>query len=207
MFKNSIYKGGKAMQKWIIFIIIAVIIVILTFVVLNVNIETEYTPETEIEDVELRKTIITLYFKDKTSGELAKETRLIDSKELLRNPYQTLLNFLLKGPENNNYEKAIPEGTTILETSFENGCVTINMSKEFQESNLDSSQLNNAIYSIFNTLSELTEVTSIKILVDNNEVEGISEIITKIKSDNQVENNSVNELEEQKNIAAENNSL
>ena len=75
------------MQKWIILIVVAIIVIIGIFIALNVSIETEYVPETEIEEVELRKTIVTLYFKDKTSGDLTKETRLIDSKLLLREPY------------------------------------------------------------------------------------------------------------------------
>ena len=93
------------MQKWIILIVVFIIIVLSIFIISNVSVETEYTPETEIEDVELRKTIVTLYFKNKETGEMAKETRLIDSKDLLKNPYEELLNLLMQGPENSNYEK------------------------------------------------------------------------------------------------------
>ena len=53
------------MQKWIILFVIFIILILTTIIVLNVDIETEYTPETEIEETELRKTIITLYFINK----------------------------------------------------------------------------------------------------------------------------------------------
>ena len=93
------------MQKWIILVVVCIIIIIGAVVALNCNVENEYVPEAEIEDKELRKTMVSLYFQDKISKELVKETRLIDSKNLLREPYQELLNMLIRGPENTNYEK------------------------------------------------------------------------------------------------------
>lgn len=157
------------MQKWIILIVVVLIFVVGIFIVLNVNIETEYVPESEVGEIELRKTIVSLYFSDKTSGSLVKETRMIDSKELLRNPYDVLIKMLIEGPENTNYERLIPEGTSVLNTSFENGCVNINFSKEFSE-NLEVSQIQASIDTIYRTLKELTEVTSVKILVEGEEV-------------------------------------
>lgn len=166
------------MQKWIIFIVVFVIIILGAIVVLNVDIETEYIPEAEIEEVEMRKTIVGLYFKNKVTGELEKETRLIDSKELLKEPYETLIEMLLEGPENENYERIIPEEISIIGKMYKNGCVTINFSKEFYD-NMNDIERNKAIESIFKTLFELTEVSSIKIIVDNQEIDGVSEIITK----------------------------
>lgn len=154
------------MQKWIILIVVCIILVLGVVVVLNTEIETEYVPEAEIDDTELRKTIVALYFKNKENGELEKETRLIDSKVLLLNPYEELIKMLLSGPENSNYEKILPEGTQILETKFENGCVIINFSKEFVDNCKDDMQKSNSINSIQNTLTQLTEVNSIKVLVE-----------------------------------------
>ena len=142
------------MQKWIILIVIAIILIVGTIIVLNIDIETEYVPETEVSQTALRKTIITLYFRNKENGEIDKETKLIDSKLLLRDPYQELLNILISGPENQNLEKLIPEGTKILETVFENGCVTINFSKEFIENSIDEVKKVQAIYTSFETLRE-----------------------------------------------------
>ena len=58
------------------------------------DVETEYTPEGEIEEEEFRKTLVTLYFKNKETGEISSETKLIDSKELLLEPYSTLIQLL-----------------------------------------------------------------------------------------------------------------
>lgn len=155
------------MQKLIILGTIIAIIIIGIVICMNVDIETEYIPESEIEEVELRKTIVSLYFKDKETGEIAKETRLIDSKELLLDPYEKLINMLIEGPENNNYEKVLPEGICVLETSFAYGCVSINFNSELSKIQ-DKTVI---VETIEKTLKELTEVTSVEILVDGNKIE------------------------------------
>lgn len=158
------------MQKWIILIIVVLITIMGIYVVLNVDVETEYVPEAEVEDIELRKTIVSLYFKDSVSQEIVKETRMIDSKELLKNPYKTLIELLIKGSENTNYEKVIPEETKIIEVSCENGCVNIIFSKEFSE-NRTQEQQQISLDIIKQTLIELTEVTDVKILVEGGKIE------------------------------------
>lgn len=157
------------MQKWIILFVIFIVLILTTIIVLNVDIETEYTPETEVEETELRKTIITLYFIDKETKEIAKENRLIDSKELIIKPYEEVLKMLISGPENSNYEKAIPEGTNILETRLEGDCLVINFSGEFLK-DVEESQRNTAIETIYQSLKEFTEINSIKVLVESNEI-------------------------------------
>lgn len=193
------------MQKWIILIVIAIILIVGTIIVLNIDIETEYVPETEVSQTALRKTIITLYFRNKENGEIDKETKLIDSKLLLRDPYKELLNILISGPENQNLEKLIPEGTKILETVFENGCVTINFSKEFIENSIDEVKKVQAIYTIFETLTELTEVNDIKILIEGEEKEDINNAILNMKNSNPNNNSKNNENTIYENSALNNN--
>lgn len=153
------------MQKWIIVIIIGLITILGVFIILNVDIETEYVPESEVEEVELRNTIITLYYKDKESGNLSKENRLIDSKELLRNPYKALIELLILGPENEMNESVISKNAKVLNVEFEKGTVIINFSKEFTEES-QKDKLQTSKDAIYQTLTELTEVTDIKILVE-----------------------------------------
>lgn len=162
------------MQKWIILFVIFIILILTTVIVLNVDIETEYTPETEIEESELRKTIITLYFINKDTKEIAKESRLIDSKMLIINPYEEVLKMLISGPENSNYERAIPENTKILETKLENNCLVINFSNEFSEGLTDEVQTEKILDTIYQSLKEFTEINSIKILVENQEIQNNS---------------------------------
>lgn len=159
------------MQKWIILFVVFIILILTTIIVLNVDIETEYTPETEIAETELRKTIITLYFLDKNTGELAKESRLVDSKELIIKPYEEVLNMLISGPENGNYERIIPENTRILETSLEGDCLIINFGSEISESIADSTSQSRITESIYQSLKEFTEINSIKILVGGQEIQ------------------------------------
>ncbi len=166
------------MQKWIILGVIFIILILTTVIVLNVDIETEYTPETEIEETELRKTIITLYFLDKNTGELAKESRLIDSKELIIKPYEEVINMLINGPENSNYERIIPENVKLLETKLEADCLVINFSNEILESMRDESKKVKITESIYQSLKEFTEINSVKILVENQEIEGTPEVTT-----------------------------
>lgn len=158
------------MQKWIIIGVIVIILILTTVIVLNVDIETEYTPETEIEETELRKTIISLYFFDKNTMELVKESRLIDSKELVINPYDKVLEMIISGPENKEYSRTIPENTRILETKLENDCLIINFSSEFSSCLSDENTKTKVVDSIYQSLKEFTEINSIKILVENTDI-------------------------------------
>lgn len=153
------------MQKWIIGIVIGLITILGIFIILNVDIETEYVPESEVEESELRNTIITLYYKDKETGNLAKENKLIDSKDLLRNPYKTLIELLILGPENEMNERVVSENAKVLDIEFEKGVVIINFSKEFTEG-AEKEKLQMSQKAIYQTLTELTEVRDIKILVE-----------------------------------------
>ena len=168
------------MQKWIILGVIIFIVVIGAIVVFNIDIETEYIPEREIEEVELRKTIVSLYFLEKETGEISKETRLIDSKELLKNPYEKILNMLVEGPQNNGLDKILADDITIIESKFENGIVTINFSKEFK----DTKNINKTIEAIRKSLTEFTEVTNIKILIDGVEYNEVNENETILENTN-----------------------
>lgn len=157
------------MQKWIIFIIILVILILGVFVVLNVEIETEYVPEAEVEEQDLRKTIISLYFKNLQTNSIVEETRLIDSKELLKSPYEVLIKLLMRGPENSNNIKVIPDNIRLIDVNFENGVVIVNFDSEFDNLNQEEKDL--VFETVYNTLTKLTEVTNIRIIVNGNDQE------------------------------------
>ena len=168
-----------------IFIVIGVIIAICGGIVAFVSNNTEetvtniseYVPEVEITDEELRKTIVTLYFLDSETNKLSSEARLIDSKELLRDTYKVLLKMLIEGPKDNNLESLIPENTEIIDTKLKGDCLVINFSKEFLEiDKTDSVKVSNLIYFIVNTLTELKEIAKVKFLVDGEESDAFSDI-------------------------------
>lgn len=180
------------MQKWIIFIIILVILILGVFIVLNVDIETEYVPEAEVEEQDLRKTIISLYFKNLQTNSIVEETRLIDSKELLKSPYETLVKLLMSGPENSNNIKVIPDNVNLIDVDFENGVVIVNFDSEFD--NLEQEEKDVIFETLYNTLTKLTEVSNIRIIVNEDDKEknnsnSINQNSTDNKNENLINNN------------------
>lgn len=161
-------------KRWIVIIIIILIIGIGGYLLFTYNNNkeeiTDYQPQEEISDEQLRQTIVSLYFKNKSSNELVVEGRLIDVKLLLNEPYKTLMQFLIDGPKNDNLERLIPEGTVINKIELQKDILYIDLSKEFIE-NHEGGEENesNTIYSIVNTMTQLTEVNGIKILIDGEE--------------------------------------
>ena len=129
----------------------------------------EYIPQEEISEEQYRETIINLYFLNKETKQLMAEAIAIDARELSVNPYKKLIELLLQGPKNESLEKVIPDGTTIFDAGIEAGCVVINLSNEILSFNEDETLKNNIINSMYLTLTELTEVNSIRFLVEGEE--------------------------------------
>ena len=133
----------------------------------NFKIE-EYEPEEEMSLEQERKTLISLFFVNKTNKEPQAEARLIDVKELVKEPYLTLLNLLIEGPKNSSLEKVIPDGVKINDIRLEGDILVIDFSNEFV--NIEGKENEkNLISTIVKTLTELTEVNGIKILIDGEE--------------------------------------
>lgn len=142
----------------------------------------EYTPEEEISEEQLRQTIVTLYFVSNETGEIMPEARLIDIKEIISSPYDKLVNLLIEGPKNEKAVKIIPEGTKVLRTYTEGDCLILDLSKEFLNySKEDSKQKENMIYSIVNTLTELTEVNGVKFMIEGQTSEEFTDIYKRNK--------------------------
>ena len=87
---------NKVLKTIIIIVIIAVIIGIL-MIVKNKKAKTiQYEPQEEISEEQERKTIISLYFLNKKTREVTPEARMIDVKDLINEPYNVLINFLIE---------------------------------------------------------------------------------------------------------------
>lgn len=164
------------MKKGKIFLIIIVVLfcvmLVLTIMkslkkeeVTNVS---EITPGEEITEEQERQTIIALYYTNVETNTLIPEARVIDAKNLLENPYKTLVEYLIAAPKNDKLKSSIADGTKINDATLSGDIVTIDLSKEFIE-NQDESTINLGIYSIVNTLTELNEVSFVKILIDGEE--------------------------------------
>lgn len=130
----------------------------------------EYTPEQELSDDEMRKTIVSIYFKSIETNTLIPESVCIDVKELSENPYMKLLSLLAAGPTNDKLETPLPEGTKINKVYLKGNTVYVDFSNEFinnAPSGVEEEGL--IIYSIVNTLTELNEVSGVKILINGEE--------------------------------------
>lgn len=164
----------KNNKKIIILIIIVSLIflgiVSFCFIKNNKDEVIEILPEEEISDEQLRQTMVSLYFVNEETLELMPEARLIDVKALIEKPYEQLINLLLEGPKNPSLKSAMPKDVKLNKVELRNDILYLDFSKEFienHEGGLEKEK--NTIYSIVNTLTELTEVNGIKILIDNEE--------------------------------------
>lgn len=136
----------------------------------NRNESQDIVPEEEISDEQMRQTIVSLYFYNNETKELISEGRLIDAKDLLENPYQKLMELLIKGPENQSLSKTIPDGTKINKVELKGDILYVDLSNEFIENHPGGEEQECAsVYSIVDTMTNLTEVNAVKILIDGKE--------------------------------------
>lgn len=134
------------------------------------NTISEYTPQEEITDEQIRMTNIELFFLNKNTDILEKEMRTIDAKELIENPAKRIIELLLAGPINENYSKIIPENTKLNNIKLEKGVLYIDFSEEFiGAENLGKSTEMLIMDSIIKTMKQLLEINSIKILINGQE--------------------------------------
>lgn len=120
----------------------------------------EYIPEEEISTKQLRMTNISLFFLNEENGEIGEEIRQIDSKELLNNPEEKLINYLIEGPKNEKLKKIIPENIKLINIEKNNGILLIEFSENI--SNLENYE--KIKKAIIQTVSQLKEINNIKII-------------------------------------------
>lgn len=169
-------------KNMILLIILLIIIGVFTFIIIqnrkSATSDTEqikeYTPEEEITTKQLRETILTLFFLDSETQTLKSEGKLIDSSNLIENPYKLIVQYLIDGPTNTTLKSVFPENTRIIEASLEQNCVILNFSEELLNYE-DDTQKYNIINSILNSLTQLTEVNSIKFLINGEPSDQLNE--------------------------------
>lgn len=194
-------------KKIILSIIIVLILVgvgIWYFFFYNQNTQSEENqiiPEEEISEDQMRQTIVSLYFYNNDTKSLASEGRLIDVKELLENPYKRLMELLTEGPQNTNLSKTIPDGTKVNKAEIKGDILYLDLSKEFIENHAGGEEAESAtIYSIVNTMTNLTEVNAVKMLIDGEENKSFKD--NKIKFDDPFVVITEEDTNENTNIAA-----
>ncbi len=174
-------KNGRIL---IIFVVLLIIVIVGGYFIIKYVQKTEesvvieeYIPQEEITLEQSRQTILTLYFQDKETKELTPEARVIDIKEMINLPYETLTKLLIDGPKNEKLEKIFPDDVKINMVYKEEDCLTIDFSSEFLNYDKENPQTKeNLIDSIVNTVTELTEINEVKILIDGEENSEFAEV-------------------------------
>ena len=142
----------------------------------------EIQPQEEISDEQMRQTIVTLYYQSKETKELVAEGRIVDVKTLYADPYATLVNLLIENPKNESLKSSIPTDTKILKVELKGDIVYIDFSNEFVDNHQNGLDDENAtIYSIVNTLTELNEVSGVKILINGKEDQSFKDDVISFK--------------------------
>ena len=140
---------------------------------------TEITPGEEMTQEQERQTMISLYYTNSETNTIMPEARVIDAKELLENPYKTLIGYLIEAPKNEKMVSSIPKDTKVNGAMLNGNTVLLDLSKEFINEQSEE-KVKVAIDSIVNTLTELNEVEAVKILIDGEEgtkVEGTNIVL------------------------------
>jgi len=114
---------------------------------------------------------INLYFSDSQAMYLVPEKRKIPQTPSLAR--QVVIE-LIKGPENPNLYPTIPKETQVNEVYIADDIVYIDLSEEiFKNHPGGSSGELMTVYSIVNTLTEITPIRGVQILVEGNEKESL----------------------------------
>lgn len=128
----------------------------------------EIIPNEEISDEQLRYTKILLYYINEETGEIEAEYKKIDSKILVENAPEEIIRIWLAGPEGEKIICGCSENTKLNNIKIENDCAVVDFSQEFLEKEENIEELK-IVYCIVNTLTELNEINSVKILINGEE--------------------------------------
>lgn len=112
----------------------------------------------------LREATITLYFSNKNGDGLVTEKRDVHYSSNI-SMEKLIVEQLLKGPEKKDAKSAIPSGTKLVSVSAVDGVCYVNFDEGFTNQDYEI-QEPIVIYSIVNSLSELSTVSKVQISVN-----------------------------------------
>ena len=97
---------------------------------------------------------------------------MVDIKELVNLPYEKLANLLIEGPKNDKLKKTIHDNTKILKSYTDKDCLVLDFSSDILSFDKDDKNAKkNLINSVVYTMTQFTEINSVKFLVDGVENE------------------------------------
>ncbi len=190
MAKNRKLKKKRNNPKIILLLLIIVVLVIVGYLIFNkfivpvwerytekpvITKEVPYKEEEikEVEPVSIEEMVeVNLYFSDSQAMYLVPEKRKISQiPSLARQAVIELIN----GPGNSDLYPTIPEGTQVNEVYIADDIVYIDLSEEiFKNHPGGSSGELMTVYSIVNTLTEISPIKGVQILVEGNEMKSLA---------------------------------
>lgn len=185
MVLNRKSKKKRSNPKIIFSLLVIVVLIIVGYLIFNkfivpawerykekpiVTKEVPYKEEEikEVQPVPIEEMVeVNLYFSDSQAMYLVPEKRKIPQTTSLAR--QAVIE-LIKGPENSNLYPTIPEGTQVNELYIAGDIAYIDLSEEiFKNHPGGSSGELMTVYSIVNTLTEISQIKGVQILVEGNE--------------------------------------
>ena len=151
--------------------IILILCVCVAIALLGYKILVQKQEKVEITEVTKLDGKIVLYFKGNEAMKLEKEYRNVSMKRIAENMAKTVVEELLKGPTNEELHSLIPVDTKLLNIESQENTVILDLSNEFIEKQEGESNALLAIYSIVNSLTEITEIEQVKFLINGKEME------------------------------------
>lgn len=112
----------------------------------------------------IQEATLTLYFSNADGDGLIKETREVHYSSNI-SMEKLIMEQLLKGPQTSGLKSAIPSGTKLVSVSVVDGICYVNLDANFKNQDYSVKEAI-VIYSIVNSLSEVTTISSVQISVN-----------------------------------------
>lgn len=114
----------------------------------------------------IQSTVLHLYFANETGDALVEEDREVQYSSNV-SMEKLVVEHLIKGPETPGLKGTIPSGTNLINVSTTNGVCYVNFDEGFYNQNYEIQEAI-VIYSIVNSLSELSNINKVQISVNGN---------------------------------------
>ncbi|MGM9572183.1 MAG: GerMN domain-containing protein [bacterium] len=144
---------------------------------LNTSSQKETNPAeplpTEKEANDSQERLVKLYFSDQQMLNLIPESRKVKTGE---NFYHEVLEELLRGPDNKELCRTIPEGTKLLSFKLEGKTATVNFDHNLRDRHWGGSTAELfTVYSIVDTLTQFPEIEKVSFLLDGEKIDSLVE--------------------------------
>ena len=122
------------------------------------------------------KVVLTLYFYHPQKNILQEEKRVITVKENTAMA-KTVVQELLKGPENKELVSLLDSETTIISADTKEGVCFVNFDRTFSDkATADTTTTQFAIYTIVNALTEISSIERVQFLIEGEKIESIQNV-------------------------------